>query len=361
MVGDELGRAGIVLTRSHPQADHGGRRRDDLVRHLVRARGVEREHVDRRFRQRPFRDRSGSEQPNLGVDARLGSELLLGDVDPFPRERGQALDRDLAVVGVQRRDHARQCDDRVREWTAERARVDRLGQDVDADAERRRAADARGDRGHASADVPAVGDDRDVGPQEVGVPVDEVGQVLGRTLLLALDDDLDRDGRVTVCQERPDRGGVDRDPALVVGAPAPEEAVAGDRGLERRVVPVGGVGGWLHVVVRVQQDRRRPGRSGPLAEDRGVPAVELEQPDVGEAGVPQDRRGRLRARAHVRGVVAGVTDRGDRDEPGELLDDPRPVAGDPFAEVVHGAGGYRAARVGYGYSRSMRQPVPSRV
>ena len=120
-----------------------------------------------------------------------------------------------------------------------------------------------------------------------------------------------------------------------------------------------GVGGGLHVVVGVQQDRRRAAGSGSLPEDGGMPAVELEQLHVGEPGISQDRRRRLRAGAHVRRVVAVVADRGDRDEPAELLDDPRTLAGDTFAEVDPWRRRLpRRAGRHYGYSRSSRQPVP---
>ena len=61
-------------------------------------------------------------------------------------------------------------------------------QHVDPDLALGDAADARADRGHARAVVAAVGDHRDVGPQQVGVAPHEVGEVLGRALLLALDE-----------------------------------------------------------------------------------------------------------------------------------------------------------------------------
>ena len=71
-------------------------------------------------------------------------------------------------------------------------------------------------------------------------------------------------------------------PHLSSAAPAPEEAAARrPSGSNGGVVQSAASALGLHVVVRVQQDRRRPCGSGTLAEDRGVPAVELEQPDVG--------------------------------------------------------------------------------
>ena len=138
--------------------------------------------------------------------------------------------------------------------------------------------------GLARSDVAAVGDERDVGAKQVRVSLDELGQVLGGALLLALHHDLDRDRWLAGGKQRPDRGGVDRDPALVVGGPASVHPTVADLRQERRRLPELRVGDRLDVVMCVEEDRRRSGGARRLPEHRGMAAVELEQPDVVQPG-----------------------------------------------------------------------------
>ena len=179
----------------------------------------------------------GSEQPHLRVHARLLAELFFGDIGPRPGERVQTVHGQFAVVVVQRREHPRQRHHGVGERPAERAGMHGLRQHVDADGDRGRAPDAGADRRRTSAGVATVGHDRDVGAEQVGVAHDQIGQMLGGALLLALDDDLDRHRRRAICQQRADRRGVDRDPALVVGGAAAVHSPVSHDGLERRRLP----------------------------------------------------------------------------------------------------------------------------
>ncbi len=163
----------------------------------------------------------------------------------------------------------------------------RPGQDPDLHHDVGHAADRGVQRGDAGAVVPAVGDHGDVRPQQVGVALDELGQVLGRALLLALDDDLDRDRAVAVGEERADRGRVDHDAALVVrGAASVHPPVLHDR-LEGRRVPLVERPLRLDVVVRVEQDRGCALGSGDLAEDRGMAAVQLQEAGVRRRRLPR--------------------------------------------------------------------------
>ena len=161
---------------------------------------------------------------------------------------------------------------------AERPAVLRLIQHADLDHAVGDAADARRDRGDARPVVPGVADHGHVGAEQIRVPLHELGEVGGGALLLALDQELHRDGHVV--PERPQRGGVDHDPRLVVGGAAPVQAAVADLGFERRRVPLLERAFRLDVVVGVQQDGRRALRPVDLAEHRRVPAVELQEPGV---------------------------------------------------------------------------------
>ena len=254
----------------------------------------------------------------------------------------QPLDRDLAVIVVERGEHAAQRHDRVGERSTERAAVLRDRQHVDADGHMRGAADAGADRRHAGPVVPPIRDHGHVAPQQVALPADELRQMLGRAFLFALDDDLDRTGERTVGADRPERRGVDHDPGFVVGGSSTEEPAVGERGCERGCRPGIRIGRRLHVMVRVQQDRGPIGRPGDAPEDGRVPALDLQEFGA-DPRLAQDVARQLRARADVGGVVAVVSDRGDRDQSGELIDHPRHVLVDAAPELVgvHGGAGYR--------------------
>jgi hypothetical protein len=139
-------------------------------------------------------------------------------------------------------------------------------------------------------------------------------------LLLAVDEHGDRDAGVA---QGAHRGAVHRDPGLVVGrATSVEPAVELDR-LEGIGVPLVRVTEGLHVVVRVQQHRRRTGTSAPEAEHGGEPAVGRDDLDVAQPGAGElaGHLGRARVEVGSRRRVCG--DRGDADEALEVGADGR--------------------------------------
>lgn len=120
-----------------------------------------------------------------------------------------------------------------------------------------------------------VGDDHRVGGEPVGVAFDEVAEVRGAGLLLALDQELEVHGRCAA----PGGGEVGADAecveehlTLVVGGTARVEAVSVDHRFEGVGVPAVLAGCGLHVVVSVDEDRGAPGSSaGHSAKTAGRP------------------------------------------------------------------------------------------
>ena len=107
------------------------------------------------------------------------------------------------------------------------------------------------------------------------------GQGVGADLLLALDEHRDADRQVVaVDAQRAEVGG---DAGLVVGRAAGVEPVAALGRLERRAVPVGVVVLGLHVVVGVEQHRRRALGAGLVGDHGGRAAVGGDDVDAGEA------------------------------------------------------------------------------
>ena len=104
-----------------------------------------------------------------------------------------------------------------------------------------------------------------------------------------------------------DRGGVHDDARLVVGGAAPVEAAVALGRLEGRRSSSALVARGLHVVVRVEQQRRLARRLQDLAVDVGVRALELEQLHVLEAALlEQEPRWPRRSRAPAPGRSRGT-------------------------------------------------------
>ncbi len=165
----------------------------------------------------------------------LAAEVRLGQVGPAPLAARQTLDRDVAVLVVQRGQQPRQREQRVRRGTAELPAVQRVLQRPHGHGELAVAAQGLAQRRLAEAPVAAVGDHHHVGAHQLRVGVDHLQEVLAAVLLGALDQHLHAHGRLEA--ERPQRGEVADDPRLVVGRAAAVQApVAHDRG-ER--IPVG--------------------------------------------------------------------------------------------------------------------------
>ena len=88
--------------------------------------------------------------------------------------------------------------------------------------------------------------------------LDEVVEIGGADFLLALEDDADVDRQAAVLlQVRFDGLEVHEDLALVVGGAARVDLAVADRRLERRRLPQLDRIDRLHVVVAVEEDRRR--------------------------------------------------------------------------------------------------------
>ena len=142
-------------------------------------------------------------------------------------------------------------------------------------------------------------------------PIDQVGQVLGRALLLALDDDLDRARQVArrrAARGAPPRGSRSR---TCRRPRRGRTATVAHHGLERRRSPQSRGRRGLHVVVGVEQDRRRaggPGRSG------RTPRV---GPRRARGGARRSRRRRAGGRAVSAALLADVRPARSRRSPTE--------------------------------------------
>ena len=107
--------------------------------------------------------------------------------------------------------------------------------------------------------------------------------MLGADFLFAFDDQLDVDRQLAgLLEVRLDRLEVHEHLALVVGGAARVDLAVADRRLERRRFPQIERIDRLHVVVAVEQDRRRARRMEPVAVDDRI-AGRLDQPDVLES------------------------------------------------------------------------------
>ncbi len=185
-----------------------------------------------------------------------------------------------------------------------------------------------GERRDAGPEAAHVPDHHRVGREQLGLRGRERGEG-APDLLLALDHDLDPDGRVSV--PRSQRADVHQDVRLRVGgAAAVDRAVAFGR-LERRRFPLRLVAHRHDVVVPVEQDGRSARRPGNLADHHRSGVGELEHVDLLHAGIaeqPQDSVARLEQRRSRVLREAEGGDRRDRDEPGELRPELRHQRGD---------------------------------
>ena len=125
----------------------------------------------------------------------------------------------------------------------------------------------------ANCPVLGIGHDDHIGVEGFAVRGKEVDEVRRAQLLLALDDELHTDGRSPL--EDAQRAEVGDDPGLVVGRASTVQAAAAFDRLEGRRLPLLGRAGRLHVVVRVEQHARGPGRRRGLGEHGRRRAVDL--------------------------------------------------------------------------------------
>ena len=151
---------------------------------------------------------------------------------------------------------------------------------------------------------------------------DERLEVRAADLLLALEDDADVDRqRPGLPEVRLERLDVHEQLPLVVGGAAREQLVVAHRRLERRRRPQLERVDRLHVVVPVEEHRRRAGRVQPVAVDDRV-ARRVDHPHVLEADGPQVIGGPVGAAAHVAGVLGQRADARDGEVLGEFLEVP---------------------------------------
>src|SRR5438093_6462204 len=207
-----------------------------------------------------------------------------GLVEGQPLEQGQlgrarradlvheAIDRDLVALVLERRERPHQAPRRIRNDRRDRAvrvllRAARAQLDVGDALE-----PARDRRPAGRVLVPRL-PDAAVGPQAVGVPLDEGGEVLRPDLFLALVQHAHAERELADRRAvRLDRLEPRHEVALVVGDAATEEKAVALGRLERRGRPLLERLGGLDVVVVVDEQRAVAG-SG-LADDRGRSAVD---------------------------------------------------------------------------------------
>ena len=190
------------------------------------------------------------------TSAGLGAQPLLGVVDVGGGARVQAVDGDVALVVVQAWRSAGPSRSARRARGRPTCRSARRGSSVRTSTSqptRPRRLVVRA--GTPMSQLPESAITITSAREQSLVLVEQRRRAVGADLLLALDEHHDADRQVVAV--RPDRGQVGGDAGLVVGGAAAVEAAVALGRLERRRVPVGVVVLGLHVVVGVEQHRRR--------------------------------------------------------------------------------------------------------
>ena len=146
----------------------------------------------------------------------------------------------------------------------------------------------------------------DVGAKLALVRADEVVEMLAADFLFAFEDDLDVHRQAAVLlQVRLDRLEVHEDLSLVVGRAAGVDLAVANRRFERRRLPQLERVHRLHVVVAVEEDRRRARGAEPVAVDHRI-AGRVDQPDVVQADAPHLVGAPVGAAPHVGGMLAAA-------------------------------------------------------
>ena len=251
--------------RAGPTRDHG-----------ERAAALHAVHLEGRARPEALERR----EPGLAVqrgDADLDAVGLL--VEGHPRERIPVGDRERADVVVEAGDghravglvqageELRQRVQRILDRAAVPARVEIAPRAGDDDLEREEPLGRDRDRGLRGPPHRAVRRDDEVRFELAAVVSQDAGEARASDLLLALEEE------AHVQRQRPERvqerlRNLQRDEhrALVVGRAARVDAPVADGRRERRRHPLGLVPRRLHVVVAVDEYRRRARRLEPFAE-----------------------------------------------------------------------------------------------
>ncbi len=224
---------------------------------------------------------------------------------------------------------------RIRDRAAERSGVQVGLGPAEIDLVVGQAAQAVADRRNAAIEHRRVADDDDVGVEQVLVGVDEVVEVGAADFLFALEQDLHVDRQASLLLEmRLDRLEVHEDLALVVGRAAGVDLAVAHGGLERRRRPQVERIDWLHVVVPVEENRRRAFSAEPFAVDNRV-AWRFFETHVVQANPLHLGAGPLRAAADVFLVLRQGADAGDSQVLREFVNVTIPVDVDVVDNLVH--------------------------
>jgi hypothetical protein len=321
---------GRVHVRHEPDADPGPRRVDEDVARVPAARGLDRVH--RQGGLPPVHlagvelpeDLDAGQEPGLPADVRRRHRQRLQRAPRLGREGpdavAQARDGDGAVIVDERGEHPRERHGGVRDRPAPDAGVEARPERADLDLQRHQAAERDGHGREAGIQVAGVGEHHGVGVEAPPVLTQELPQMLGADLLLALDHHAHVERELArAAHPAVHRRGVDEDARLVVGGPAAVEAPLAHGGLEGRRSPGALLTGRLDVVVRVEEQGRSPAVPDALAVDVGVRALDGEHLHVLEAPALEQRCDRLRAPPHLGRREPGERDARDADEPFEVV------------------------------------------
>ena len=167
----------------------------------------------------------------------------------------------------------------------------------DLDHTVRESAQRHRQRRDVGAPVVRVRNDDDVGREQVAMRREQARQRRRTGLLFALDEHRHTDRRRPAVGA--ECGQMRCDACLVVGGAAPVQPPVALGRLERRRHPLRAVTFRLHIVVGVQQHRRRSRRRGMAGDDRRCASLS-DDPHIVEPGLRQQLRHRLGAALHFR-------------------------------------------------------------
>ena len=241
----------------------------------------------------------------------------------------------MAAAILHLRDHLRQHERRVGDGAAKGSRMQVGAAAAQVDLAVDQAAESVADRRNAAGEHRRVRDHDDVGLERVLVGDDEVVEVRAADLFLALEDDPDVHRQLAVLlQMRLDRLEVHEDLALVVGRSAGVDLAVADRRLEGRRLPQVERIDRLHVVVAVEQNRRRALGAEPVAVDDRV-ARRVDEPDVLHADAAHLVGAPFGAALDVGGVLGQRADARDGQQGLQFLEVLVAVDVDEVDDVVH--------------------------
>ena len=264
MIDDDLLRLRRVLARVQAHVDLRSRPRHDGVDRLVDRWRVDADDRDRRARPDPRRQPARPHQRQVVRDLGELAELGLVGVAVGPVLAPQARHGDVAVGVVQCRQRVQQHEQRVGRRAAVHAAVLCGRQRADLGEQVGQAAQRDGQRRHAGAHTARVGDQHRVAGDKLRMRAQVVVDAAAADLLEALDDQ-----RMPTGGRPPQTRSAATCAAMLAfesAAPRPNNAPSRRVGSNGRRVPLALVAGPDDVVVAVQQDGRRAGRGGDLAD-----------------------------------------------------------------------------------------------